>query len=318
MRVGKIGKNIIGDARAVMILRETAKTQSQNIYPVHRCSVKKAIFIFVLFLFVSFPYSQQIHQERSLEKDELVILLHGLARSQRSMEKIEKALTSDGYKVINLEYPSNKQTIEVLANTVLDTAIQQSKAISQSKIHFITHSMGGIVVRYYLKLHKLPNLGRVVMISPPNKGTELADNMVDIPFLRKIIGPAGKQLGTDKNSLPQRLGPVDFELGVIAGNKSINPFYSMMLPGPDDGVVPVARTKVEGMSDFLVLPHTHPFITQSKDVIEQVIFFLEYGRFKHSVNEEIEEDRFNLLYEPKYIQMQSTELYSETLVLSLI
>lgn len=197
------------------------------------------------------------------------------------MIKLEKSLSNLGYSVINLDYPSTKHPIEFLADKILGDVIEQCKEAHLSKIHFVTHSMGGIIVRYYLKNHELSSLGRVVMLSPPNKGSELVDHLKDSFFFKKINGPAGQQLGTDRDSIPLSLGPVDFELGVITGNRSFNPFNSLVLPGTDDGAVSVERTKVAGMADFLVLPHSHTFIMQSEDAIEQVIYFLEHGTFRH-------------------------------------
>lgn len=199
------------------------------------------------------------------------------------MIPLQESLSLAGYEVYNVGYVSTEHTIEHLAESVLGTFIRMLEDAGSSPIHFVTHSMGGIVVRYYLKTHKLPLLGRVVMISPPNQGTELVDRFKGI-FLFRGYGPAGKQLGTQADSLPNTLGPVDFELGVIAGNRTLNPIYSMMLPGADDGVIPVERTKVPGMSDFIILPHTHPFIMKKKDVIEQVLYFLEHGRFIHKAS----------------------------------
>lgn len=196
------------------------------------------------------------------------------------MEKIEEGLSRLGYKVTNVNYPSTKHRIEFLADEILGEVVGQINNIFPSKIHFVTHSMGGIVVRYYLKHHKLPNLGRVVMISPPNQGSKLVDYLKNSYIFKKINGPSGMQLGTEKGSLPLTLGPVDFELGVIAGNRSFDPLYSLILPGADDGVVSVERTKVIGMKDFLVVPHSHAFIMKSEDVIKQTIQFLEHGAFK--------------------------------------
>jgi pimeloyl-ACP methyl ester carboxylesterase len=237
------------------------------------------IILGLFFLVSSFIYVV-LAQPENQEKDAYVILLHGLGQSKRSMEKIGKGLSSLGYRVVNVGYPSTKYPIEYLADDILNNIVERYRENPQSKIHFVTHSMGGIVVRYYLKKHKLPNLGRVVMISPPNQGSELVDSLGDSYFFKKLNGPAGRQLGTDKNSVPLRLGSVDFELGVIAGNRSFNPLYSIIVPGPDDGVVSVERTKVAGMKDFVLLPQTHAFIMKSEDVIQQVIYFLEHGAFR--------------------------------------
>lgn len=243
-------------------------------------SLKIVCIVFVLFFLFALQRPEALAQSTNQEKDDFVILLHGLGRSNRSMVEIEKSLSGLGYKVINVNYASTKHTIEFLADEILNDLIERYNKIPQSKIHFVTHSMGGIVVRYYLKHHKMPNLGRVVMISPPNQGSELVDHLKDSSIFKKINGPAARQLGTGEDSVPQNLGPVDFELGVIAGNRTINPLSSLILPGPDDGVVSVERTKVAGMKDFLVLPQSHTFIMQSDDVIEQVIHFLEHGAFR--------------------------------------
>jgi pimeloyl-ACP methyl ester carboxylesterase len=249
-------------------------------YPDQRNSVKAVFIILVVFFLASSPRDEASAQPADQEKGAYVILLHGLGQSSRSMATIEKSLSSLGYKVVNVDYPSTKHPIEFLADDILNDTVEPYSMSSQSKIHFVTHSMGGIVVRYYLKNHKLPNLGRVVMISPPNQGSKLVDSLGDSYFFNKLNGPAGRQLGTGKDSLPLRLGPVDFELGVIAGNRSFNPLNSLIVPGPDDGTIAVARTKVAGMKDFIVLPRSHIFIMRSEDAIKQVIHFIEHGTFR--------------------------------------
>ncbi len=212
---------------------------------------------------------------------EYVILLHGLLRNARSMDRLEKSLAGQGYNVINIDYPSTKQPIEQLAEESLGPVIAHcGQAPGVEKIHFVTHSTGGIIVRYYLKHHDLPELGRVVMLSPPNQGTELVDRFKDNFLFRAFSGPAGLQMGTAAPSLPLKLGSVDFELGVITGRRSLNPIASLLIPGPDDGVIAVERTKVAGMGDFLVMPTTHTFIMMRRGVIEQVLHFLEHGAFK--------------------------------------
>jgi triacylglycerol esterase/lipase EstA (alpha/beta hydrolase family) len=211
--------------------------------------------------------------------DAHVVLLHGLRQSSKSMERIEESLLNHGYTVVNVDYPSTDHTIEYLASVtvhdILESLIQQSP----SKIHFVTHSMGGIIVRYYLKEHSLLNLGRVVMISPPNRGSELVDLLKDQAVLERIYGPASAQLSLEEGSFMKSLGPVEFELGVIAGNRSYNPLYSALLPGPDDGVVTVESMKIEGMNDFIILPLSHGFIMKKNNTISQVIHFLEHGVF---------------------------------------
>lgn len=241
------------------------------------------IILALFFLACSLTYPP-FYVQTGEEKSDCVILLHGLGRTSRSMNKLEKSLSFEGYKVINLNYPSSKHPIEFLSEEILSKAIEQCQERFPSRIHFVTHSLGGIIVRYYLNHHELSNLGRVVMLSPPNQGSELVDRLKKSFIYRKINGPAGQQLGTDKDSLPLNLGPVNFELGVITGKRSFNLLNSMIIPGPDDGSVSVERAKVAGMKDFLVLPSSHTFIVKSRDAIEQVIYFLKYGIFKHETH----------------------------------
>ncbi|UCC72827.1 MAG: alpha/beta hydrolase [Gemmatimonadota bacterium] len=209
-----------------------------------------------------------------------VVLLHGLSRTDLSMIRMEKVLEDYGYEVVNVGYSSTQHSIEHLAAEELAPAVEACCAEPNGKVHFVTHSMGGIVLRYYLENHELENLGRVVMLSPPNQGSEVADWVAESPLLQRILGPSAEQLGTGPESVPSQLGPVDFDLGIIAGNKTLNPLFSRMIPGADDGKVSVERTKVEGMSDFLVVPRSHTYIMMSDDVIAQVAYFLEHGEFR--------------------------------------
>ncbi len=262
---------------------------------VWRRTAKAAILFCAVLLCIPTQGFDLSHQEAGIDRDDYVILLHGLARSNRSMQKIETNLLEHGYRVINLNYPSTEHPIEYLANTVLKKALACCPSDSETKIHFVTHSLGGIIVRYYLKHNELSNLGRVVMISPPNNGSELVDNFKDSYFFKKKHGPAGQQLGTSKESVPLKLGPVDFELGVITGNRSFNPVSSMMIPGPDDGAVSVESAKVKGMVDFIVMPNSHTFIMKSTDVIMQLIHFLEHCTFNHpKPNKKDREDTYRL------------------------
>ncbi len=214
------------------------------------------------------------------ESKGLVVLLHGLGRTDLSMLRMESVLAERGYSVVNVDYPSTQHSIEHLAAEELGPALELCCSADSIPVHFVTHSMGGIVLRYYLDTHEVQQLGRVVMLSPPNQGSELADWVAESPLLQKILGPSVEQLGTDSASVPSQLGPVDFELGVIAGNRTLNPLFSRMIPGADDGKVAVENTKVEGMADFLVVPHSHTYIMMNEEVIDQVIHFLEEGRFR--------------------------------------
>jgi pimeloyl-ACP methyl ester carboxylesterase len=236
-------------------------------------------FFLILIALISVQCEKALTPAPDQKIDAHVVLLHGLRQSSESMEDLEQHLVSRGYAVLNLDYPSTEHTIEYLASVILHDVLKPIRDQSQSPIHFVTHSMGGIIVRYYLKHHDLQSLGRVVMISPPNQGSELVDQLKKQAVLERIYGPAAAQLSLEKDSLVKNLGPVDFELGIVAGSKSFNPLYSALLPGPDDGVVTVESMKLEGMDDFIVLPLSHGFIIKNESTIVQVIHFLEHGVF---------------------------------------
>ena len=213
----------------------------------------------------------------SSERD-VVVVLHGLGRTARSMEGLAESLREKGYRVENPGYPSTAHPVEDLVPHLKGELARCCGGAS--RLHFVTHSLGGILARAFLAEEPLPNLGRVVMLSPPSGGSELADVIRESAWLRRVLGPAAAQLGTDPASVPRRLPPVDFELGVIAGSRSANPVFSWLIPGPDDGKVAVERARTRGMSDFLVVPHTHTFIMDSAEVRDQVHHFLVSGSFR--------------------------------------
>ncbi len=207
-----------------------------------------------------------------------VVLLHGLARSAKSMRRMASSLESTGYAVCNIDYPSTDHAIEVLAKDHVLPAIETCVADAEP-VHFVTHSMGGIIVRYLATLDTAPVIGRVVMLGPPNAGSEVVDRIGDWAAFDKLNGPAGQQLGTDAESLPNQLGPATFEVGVIAGRRSINWINSTMIDGRDDGKVSVKSAQLEGMADFLILPVTHPMMMRSRRVIRETQHFLQHGKF---------------------------------------
>ena len=211
---------------------------------------------------------------------ETVVLLHGMARSSRSMNKMEKALKADGYEVINVDYPSTTATIEILTRQIFASLEPQIRTVS--KVHFVTHSLGGIILRQHLEDHDLPNLGRVVMLAPPSRGSEVTDKLGGTFLYKWINGPAGNQLGTGTNSLPLRLKAPEFELGIIAGDRSINPILSMLIPGPNDGKVSLARVKPEVYSDYQQVHATHAGMMWNSKVILQTKHFLKHGAFEQA------------------------------------
>jgi len=214
-----------------------------------------------------------------------VILLHGLARTSDSMKPMADYLADQGYIVENIGYPSTTQSIIQLADSVIPDAMARETLADCTRIHFVTHSMGGILVRRYFSTHRDDRLGRVVMLGPPNQGSEVADVLVGTGMYDRVNGPAGGQLVTTADGIAARLGPVDFPLGIITGNEQtvFDSVLATQIPGENDGKVSVERAKVEGMSDFMVLPVTHTFIVNNGVVIGQTLHFLEHGNFLREV-----------------------------------
>ena len=191
------------------------------------------------------------------------------------MSWIADALDEAGYEVWNRGYPSTDADIQTLSRNSIEPGMVHCEQFDAT--HFVTHSLGGILVRYYFQDQEFS--GRIVMLSPPNQGSEIPDVLQEIELFRSLLGPAALQLGTDRNSLPKTLSPITGQIGVIAGDSTSDPWFSWLIPGPDDGKVSVESARLEEMQDFLVVSHGHTFIMLFPGVIDQVLHFLEHGKF---------------------------------------
>ena len=234
------------------------------------------IAVIIFWLVLCLPQAQPAYGQTD---GECVIVLHGMGRTRLSMGLIEDALTAQGYRVWNASYPSRSAPIETLSVEAINKGLAFCRQPSNRKIHFVTHSLGGILVRYFLQDHNISELGRIVMLSPPNHGSEVVDALHDNFFYQTAMGPAGQQLGTDEHSLPNELQPIPGEIGIIAGNSTSDPWFSPIIPGDDDGKVSVERAKLDEMHDFLVVENGHTFIMRDAAVIRQILHFLKSGLF---------------------------------------
>ncbi len=207
-----------------------------------------------------------------------VVLLHGLGRSATNMAVLEWRLRARGYRTCNIGYDTRVMRFDAAIDQVR-AALERCPRNDDGVLHFVTHSLGGLVLRGLLERHTLPRLGRAVMLAPPNRGSEISDQLRNLTFFSKVMGPLATQLGTRPDDLPQRLPPPTIPFAVIAGDRWINPVGPLWLPAPHDGTVSVSSTRLAGMRDHMVLPYTHTFIMNAAPVARQVDAFLRRGKF---------------------------------------
>ena len=213
-------------------------------------------------------------------KKDCVVLIHGFLRMPTAMENMAKFLNGNRYRTINIDYPSHQYDIETIANKYLKPAILGYCPEDNRKIHFVTHSLGGLILRHYLIDNQPKNLGRIVMIDPPNKGSEIADLINENPLSEKILGPVLPELTTQIKELPSSIDILGIEIGIIAGTRSTNPITGELIPGKDDSTVSVESTKLDNMTDFIEIPTGHSFIVDKKEVQTATLNFINTGKFK--------------------------------------
>ena len=208
-----------------------------------------------------------------------VVLLHGIGVGSWSLKRLDRALQRRGFATLNLDYPSRKKPLEALAEDIhgpITTFAEQC----DGAIHFVAHSMGGLLARVYIARHRPVRLGRVVMLGTPNGGSEVADLLKDLSIYRAVFGPAGLQLSTAPGPVLVTLPPPDYAVGIIAGCRTIAPIAStFVLPRPNDGRVSVESSKLADMADHIVVKASHTGLPRHTVAIEQTIAFLREGRF---------------------------------------
>ena len=208
-----------------------------------------------------------------------VVLLHGISRTARSFRKMQTALEGAGFTTFNLDYASRSKALEALAEDI-HPAIQHFADRIDGSVHFVCHSMGGLLARVYIARHRPKRLGRVVMLGTPNSGSEIADRLKNFGAYRAFFGPAGQQLGTQRDDAINALfPPLDYPVGIVAGNRSIDPLAGKMLPKPHDGRVSVENTRINGMADHVLVDTSHPWLVRNSVAVAQTIAFLQDGTF---------------------------------------
>jgi pimeloyl-ACP methyl ester carboxylesterase len=235
--------------------------------------MNKIILLLIIIVLVAISYPLHAKVENQTE---CVILMHGLGDLKLSMLKLKAEIKSAGYATYNVGYPLGKK-VEEIAEDEFAEAIEACQ--NYAKIHLVTHSMGGLIARYYLTQNQLPSGSRIVMLSPPNQGSQVADYFEDSRLYQLFYGAAGQDVSTDSDLLG-KLEPLNYEVGIIAGDRSFNPFFSDLLPGADDGKVAVQSTKLAEMTDFMTISATHLMIKYHPEVAEQTIYFLQHGKFE--------------------------------------
>ncbi len=209
-----------------------------------------------------------------------VVLIHGFGRTRRSMWMVGVWLKFCGYRVTSLGYPSRCVSIAEAVERHIAPQLERLDLEPDSRVHFVTHSLGGIVFRAWAAQRDpaFP-LGRAVLLAPPNQGSQIIDELRQWRWVRWLLGPVSAELGTDAESTPNSLGPLPPDTGIIVGNKATLPFFRHLLGPASDGVVTIAGAHAAGEADFTVLPTDHTFIIWQPAVFWAVRQFLLTGSF---------------------------------------
>ena len=213
---------------------------------------------------------------------ERVVILHGIGRTSLSMAKVARIFRHAGYKEDNLGYNSTRDVLRTIIDDVYNR-IRHYSDDENTQVHFVCYSLGCLVTRGIIEQHRPANLGRVVMLGPPNQGSELADYLKDHAVSNWLFGPVLPQLGTANRHMLEKLigADADYELGIIAGRNALDPIGAAIIPDADDGRVPVERTKLHGMKEHLVVNANHTTLIINDAVIAQALHFIRNGHFDY-------------------------------------
>lgn len=245
--------------------------------------MKKCMAILFVLLLLSSTYflliAEKTTEDLAENNGDYVVLLHGISRSSKQMNKLGLYLQKEGYEVINIDYPSTDYSLEVLTDSI--HADLSKKMVENKPVHFVGYSMGGLLTRTIIHKYNPTNLGRVVQLATPNHGSEVSDFFKNNYVYKKILGSAGQQLITDQQKIEHLFGKIYYDLGIIAGNSTVAPISSIVIiPGEDDGRVSIESTRLEGMKDHIIIPASHTFLPSKEIVHQQVVHFLKNGVFK--------------------------------------
>ena len=219
------------------------------------------------------PWHKTILRDADANAD-AVVLLHGLWRSVWAMEPMAKYIHQQGYHTINIPYPSFRKPMEQLTELIHDTMTLHG---GHRRIHFVTHSLGGVLARKLLPLLPAEQAGRVVMLAPPNQGSEIVDWASRYKALALSLGPAGMKLSSDAIGETPLL-PEQTDSAVIMGKQSAIPFFRNLLDQENDGIVSAERGKIDGMNEFHILETDHTFIASDPRVMKMTLQFLRNGK----------------------------------------
>lgn len=238
------------------------------------------LFAAILLLFCGFYANANDEVAELVEQkssgDETVVLLHGIGRGRASLWLLDTRLQQAGYKTLNYPCAAQSESLEDIAKQL---CVFISEKVKTQKYHLIAHSLGNLVIRIAFK-HGYPDgLEKIVMLAPPNRPTELARALRDNPIYKWFTNDEGWLLASD--DFYSQLPVPNVPFGIIAGNRG----QAFMLTEPNDGVITVESTKLEGMSDWIVVPQAHTFIMNSRIVAELCVSFIKQGKFDHHINE---------------------------------